>query len=205
MPPEQLDLMPEEVPSLNPELGQFFTLPRLADRIACEFPIRGRVIEPTAGNGNLVDAIGARHWGHATVTAVELDPRWVRRLRRRFEHVPEDVQVLEGDVLRMELRSFDWWVGNPPDASDYGIGVADFLEQALDLAPEAVALVRTNALHCVERHKRVWSGAHVRRTVHLVQRPRFVGPGGQQEWSVVWFGREPGPVLGTTWWEGSWS
>lgn len=205
----QLDLIPGLVPALDPSKGQWWTPPRLAARIAREFPITGRVLEPTAGAGNLAVAL-ATEASFDRLDVNEIDPRWTPALRSRLHAERErgTVKVHESDWLETHWddRSYDWCVMNPPDESKRGIHVVDFLERAMDVADEVVALVRLNALTTGARTERVWRHAHVRRLVMLSSRPAFSAAGGEQEWCVVRYGAEESPVRPRIeWWEGSWS
>ncbi|MBO6937579.1 MAG: methyltransferase [Deltaproteobacteria bacterium] len=205
----QLDLIPGLVPALDSSMGQWWTPPRLAERIAREFPIEGHVLEPTAGAGNLAVAL-AKQAEFSLLEVNEIDPRWTPSLRHRLRAERElgSVKVHETDWLETswdDRRWFDWCVMNPPDESKRGVHVVDFLERALLGADHTVALIRLNALTTGERTRRVWKRAHVRQLVMLASRPAFGPSGGEQEWCVVWFGPEAGPVHPTVWWEDGWS
>ena len=135
-------------------LSQWWTPPELAARVA-HLALDGTrfasVLEPAAGAGALVDAVLAAR-PMARVTALELDPTWVRHLT--VAYVREPVRVLEGDFLTTTLAPVDVVCMNPPYES--GLDGA-FLERAMELAPRVVALLRLNALVGQERHERVWS------------------------------------------------
>jgi 23S rRNA (adenine-N6)-dimethyltransferase len=83
-------------------LGQnFLADPALAGRIVRDAQV-GRsdhVVEVGAGGGVFTAALARRA---ASVLAVELDPVWAERLRRRFDG-SRRVRVVEGDALELEL------------------------------------------------------------------------------------------------------
>jgi 16S rRNA (adenine1518-N6/adenine1519-N6)-dimethyltransferase len=68
------------------------------------------VLEPGAGFGVLTRLL-KRHAGR--VIAVEKDPRLARNLQKTFAK-STTVEVIEGDVLKVPLSSFDRVVGTPP-------------------------------------------------------------------------------------------
>lgn len=71
-----------------------------------------RVLEPSAGTGNLIDAIQAAA-PEAWVTAMELNAALAGALMKK--HVGTDCNVMAGDFLRMEPKpEFDAVVMNPP-------------------------------------------------------------------------------------------
>lgn len=74
------------------------------------------VLEPSAGTGALLGALGGRMFGHnperGRITAVEINLNMVDRLRTEFPLT----QVIGGDFLEMKgnLGPFDKIVMNPP-------------------------------------------------------------------------------------------
>ncbi len=94
-------------------LGQnFLNDPGLALRIVAQvqLTIKDTVLEPGAGYGTLTEKIGAVA---GRVIAVEKDRRLASYLREKFRD-SSIVQVVEGDVLREALPSFNKIVGTPP-------------------------------------------------------------------------------------------
>jgi 16S rRNA G1207 methylase RsmC len=72
-----------------------------------------RVLEPSAGTGNLIDAIRkVQHPGH--LVAVELNVELAERLRAKYQ--PGDATVKQADFLECngDLGPFDRIVMNPP-------------------------------------------------------------------------------------------
>jgi 16S rRNA (adenine1518-N6/adenine1519-N6)-dimethyltransferase len=68
------------------------------------------VLEVGPGNGDLTSLIAETA---GKVIAVERDPRLVKLLRERF-HTQDKVEVIEGDVLKSQLPSFNKIVSNLP-------------------------------------------------------------------------------------------
>ena len=164
-------------PELLPELSQYHSPVKLCRRIVHwaenTKPLRGlRVLEPSAGGGNLVrELLGAG----AIVTAVEIDPRWTELLRREFPNV----EVIDADFLQMPLENrFDLAVMNPP--LDKGLG-GRHVRHALGFAPRAVSILRSQDLHTVERYKYLWSVCDLAREAKLSRRPKYRGAGGEFE------------------------
>lgn len=91
-------------------LEQFDTPHALARQMARKAAIgqTDHVLEPSAGAGNLIMAVGPEHpW----ITAIELDPKRCAQLRKL---VPRAI-VTEADFLTMgALRSWDVVLMNPP-------------------------------------------------------------------------------------------
>jgi 16S rRNA (adenine1518-N6/adenine1519-N6)-dimethyltransferase len=89
----------------RPPLGQNFLfspsfLARIGGEVVSAARRAGLIIEIGAGPGSLT-----KHLLEAgkPVTAIELDPRLVARLRSSFGSHP-DLEVIEGDVLKLDLR-----------------------------------------------------------------------------------------------------
>jgi phospholipid N-methyltransferase len=99
-------------------VGQLFpTPPALAERMVREAGIEPghRVLEPSAGTGNLWRAIGRER----DVQAVEIDARLCEALSREFTTGDVCLNVLQGDFLDIDpsqLGTFDRIVMNPPFA-----------------------------------------------------------------------------------------
>ena len=73
-----------------------------------------RILEPSAGTGRLIEAVGAARDWQFTLTAVEVNGALVSQLREAFR--PENVTVKQADFLSLdgELGKFDRIVMNPP-------------------------------------------------------------------------------------------
>lgn len=111
-----------------------------------------RILEPSAGGGNLVAAARGR-WASAEITACELDPHYVDRLGQSFAE-DRGVRVLAGDYrsVRHESR-FDLGIANPP----YEDGLdGEFLAKMMGECDRVIALVRLVCLAGLGRYEGVW-------------------------------------------------
>lgn len=84
-------------------LGQNFLRPDLAERLVADADLRPGelVIEIGAGAGAFTLALARRG---VDVVAVEIDPHWADRLRRRTDReAPGRVRVVQGDFLSFRL------------------------------------------------------------------------------------------------------
>ncbi|WP_395008250.1 DUF3560 domain-containing protein [Undibacterium sp.] len=99
---------------------QLFPTPReIAERVAAEANVEEgmRVLEPSAGTGNLLGALGCKMFGHAPergeVVAVEINQNLASRLKHEFPKT----KVLCSDFLSLqtdEIGQFDRIIMNPP-------------------------------------------------------------------------------------------
>jgi len=110
------------MPELDPGRSQWFTRPELCRRVVRWAGVRPgmRVLEPGAGSGNFVAALVE---AGADVTAVEIDRRWVRWIRRREDCRGAHVTV--GDFLKPatvggEDREAELWSPLRGDSSSTG-------------------------------------------------------------------------------------
>lgn len=177
-------------PGPDPELAQWFTPPPLAAELvslagsylddATRRARTIRILEPSAGRGNLVRALRARAPG-AKLDAVELDPRWAEELR-----ILGGCDVFEGDYLARSApaQRYDLAATNPP--YDGGEEAAH-LQKMLDECERVLALLPSRSLHGRERYRRVWHRFDpkrverdwwVRQKVHCIGRPNFGRTGG---------------------------
>lgn len=176
-------------PEPTPELAQWFTRPELAhDLVALASVLLDdahmrrrplRVLEPSAGRGNLVRAVLERY-PSAHVDAIELHPRWHDDLETAGAHV-EICNYLERPA---PATRYDLAVTNPP--YDGGEEAAH-LEKLLDETHRILALLPARSLHGLDRYQRIWKRFDptnparqwwVRQKVHCVSRPNFGGTGG---------------------------
>lgn len=179
---------PRKLPTLDSSLGQWFTPPHLAARIARWARLRPhyRTLEPTAGSGALVaPLLGAG----CKVDACELDPRWAEHLRA----TQPGAKVFEGDYLarRAPKSAYDLALMNPPYEDN---GEATFTLKALEESERVIAIMRSNALHGKERFDLLWK--HFKRgrfgfgrKVKFITRPRFHASGGKHEIVILEMGR----------------
>ena len=122
------------------DLGWFPTPAALARSLVERAAVTpgARVLEPSAGEGAIVEALLC---AGAEVTAIEIEPRRVERLRARFPQVT----VVEGDFLAKQPRDlgvFAAVVMNPPFSVD-GLQGADVahVSHALEFVRYRGALV----------------------------------------------------------------
>lgn len=207
MVPEQLTIGAAG-PSLDPSLSQWSTPPDLAaalvDLVGSALDHGGRctlrVIEPSAGRGNLVRAIAARAPG-ALIDAVDIDPRWCHELR-----VLGGCRVYEGDYLTRPApaQRYDLGITNPP--FDGGVET-EHLAKLLDESDRIAALLPTRSLHGKARYRRIWyrfdprpearslgpRDWYIRQEVRCIGRPAFGESGGADEIVLLDLSRTPGP------------
>lgn len=157
-----VDTLPPEH-ARSSALSQFDTPPWLAVHVAAELYLwdveTAHVLEPSAGTGNVVQALLDR--GVARVTAVELDPLRVAHLRERFASAPVDVICADFLAVADQLGDhFDGIAGNPPYSkgadTEHLAAIADVMLRC-EFGVMASLLLRTVAQHGKERWERVWS------------------------------------------------
>jgi predicted RNA methylase len=163
----------------DPALSQWYTPSYLADQIFewAWAPNVRRVLEPSAGVGNLVAPWAKRA---CDVHAFEIDETKADALRARFP----SVNVVSGvdflDVFPMG-EGFDLVVMNPP--YENGQDVAH-IERALKWAPRVVALVLHSMVFSQGRRD-FWRRVQIRRGVRLSKRPKFGPRGGERDFVVL--------------------
>lgn len=111
-----------EYVDLKKAYQQFDTPEHLAERMVTELDLghNRRVLEPSAGTGNLVRAVTANSHGGADLAelvAVEIDPQRVKQLQNRFINDEID-RLIQGDFLEQTAETlggtFDRIIMNPP-------------------------------------------------------------------------------------------
>lgn len=113
-----------------------------------------RVLEPSAGGGALVRAAIECDANPTSITAIELDDGWAKKLTATFTKTL-GVTVESRDYLMRPARDhrYDITLMNPP----YEDGLdGRFLEKAMNESDRVIALIRTVALNGDDRYKRVW-------------------------------------------------
>jgi methylase of polypeptide subunit release factors len=188
----------EAGPACDPERAQWLTPMSLAREIVSlartllddatrrGYPVR--VLEPSAGRGNLVRAVRER-CPSAIIDAVELDERWSEDL------LPHASGVEIADYLARPApnRRYDLIVSNPP--FDGGQEV-DHVAKMLDEGERVLLLLPSRSLHGGERYRRIWQRMGrdwwLRQQVHCVSRPRFGQHGGTDEIVLLDLRRTPG-------------
>ena len=174
------------------DLDQWFTPPDLAASVAREgrrwAPDAARILEPSNGGGALVSAARSAFPG-SVVTHYEIDPA-----------LAATTGAISADFLESVVRApYDLCLINSPYSGGRD-GV--FLAKAIADARVTIAIIRTHALHGVERYSQVWRHRAARRVNFLVRRPWFEGAvrgSPQHEFCVVVFGPESIPA-GVEWW-----
>jgi predicted RNA methylase len=158
-------------PSLLPELSQWMTPAWLCRRIAGWVHRGWRVLEPSCGSGNLIDAL--LRAGHAPelINAVEIDPRWADHARARFGGA---VDIHTGDFLKvLYATGVDVVLMNCPFEDNLHTA---FVLHALKLAPVVIGVFPTAFEYSMERDRDLWATKAV--TVARAKLPDRVDYGG---------------------------
>jgi predicted RNA methylase len=162
------------------DLDQFFTDPKLAERICdwANLTSGMHVLEPSAGSGSFVEPLLKRV---ARVTAVEVDRDLSVRLDQRFK-VSKRFGLVNCDFMDFDPD----YQGRPAAAGDIDLAVMNppftggldgkHVARALRFAPRVIALLVTNFEHGSRKASLVFERARVTRRVVLVSRPIFHGP-----------------------------
>lgn len=161
-------------PKLDAEQSQWMTPPWLARRLA-RWVLRGqRVIEPSCGTGNLLEALILEGHDYRMLLGVERDERLAEHARSRFGG---DVNVVRGDFLSLDFgrRRFDVAVMNPPFE---GNAHMRFVLRALELAPVVVGVFPVSFRFGGERDRELW--AQHAAVTHVAMMPERVNYGGDQ-------------------------
>lgn len=138
--------------------------------------INGRVLEPSAGNGNIVEVV--KNSGENIVTSVELRAEEADNLQAVSD------EVIIGDFLKLKTgEKFDYIIGNPP----YSLA-QEFIEKCFEIADDntkIIMLLRTSFLESRKRHD-FWQKHPVNGLYVLSKRPSFTGAGTDAT-SYSWF------------------
>jgi predicted RNA methylase len=167
--PGQADLFGE--PEKLPELSQWHTPMPLARKLAQWVPPTARVLEPSAGAGNLIRALLERGHPANLIHAVELDRRWCEVLVRDFP----GIEVIHGDFLRLGMSrdAFDVCAMNPPFE---GTLAHEFALEALRVAYRVVGVFKEAFEFGDERDRELWRPrAKVTRRARLPNRVKYGG------------------------------
>lgn len=200
----------EAGPVPAPERSQWFTEPRLAielvglgaslldDARRRGYPIR--VLEPSAGRGNLVRAVLDR-CPHAYVDAIDIDPRWREDLESIDGGRVEIIDYLERPA---PVRRYDFAPCNVPFTDGEEV---EHLAKLLDESERIAALLPVRSLHGRERYDRIWHRFDprneardwwIRQRVNMIARPKFGEKGGTDEIVLLDLRRVPGDCV-TRW------
>jgi len=192
-------------PDRNESLSQFYTPPRIAQRMVQSVgDVRlFRVLEPSCGLGALLKPLAERgsgriasdvlSFGPMVVDAVDIDARNIEWCKANVASNDDaDLRYECGDYLKrpQPMEAFyDLGLVNPPYENGQD---GEFLAKMMRECIRIVALIRTESLHGVARYEQVWrhcdgpESPWVVRTVEtLVRRANFGGGGGMIETSIV--------------------
>lgn len=161
-------------PPLRAEASQWHTPAWLAKRLAAWVLPKARVIEPSAGAGNLIAPLIERGHDPKLITAIELDQAWADHCRIRFGH---KVHVLNEDFLQYSPAPnvFNVALGNFP--FEDGLH-ARFIAHALELAPIVIGIFPVSVEFGGQRDRELWS--QKARVVCRARMPERVKYGGDQ-------------------------
>ena len=158
-------------PRGSEELSQWFTPRKLAAHLIKWAGIGAgdSVLEPCAGDGAFVAPLLE---SGASVIANDIDPRMCEFLREQFGEHERLTDVVQSDFLGSGWvpDTFDVVVTNPPYEGGQD---TEHLAKAAAVGTRVLALVRTPALHGVDRYKLIWSRFPVARVLVFVRRPSF--------------------------------
>lgn len=145
-------------PQLKPALSQWHTPPWLAKRAAHWIPNGARVVEPSCGGGNLIQALMGLGHDPRLIVGVELDVEWADRCRARDPRLA----VHAANFLDLDA----WWDGQPFDAVLSNPPFEDelhtqFVIRALELAPIVVAIVPASFEFGQGRDSKLWASRGV--------------------------------------------
>ena len=141
-----------------------------------------RILEPSAGNGNIIRALRARGFTNR-IDAVEIRPE-------EWEHLEGIAdEVILGDFLSYEPDlGYDVIIGNPP----YSLA-QEFVDKALELLAPGGLLIFLLRTAFLESEKRFswWQDHPISGLYTLHKRPKFTGKGTDAT-SYSWFVWERG-------------
>ena len=136
-----------------------------------------QVLEPSAGNGNIVRAIH-KMYPEKSITAIEIRSEEYESIVRCSN------KVIIDDFLTMNNNGkFDIIIGNPPYSK-----AQEFIEKSLNLLSYSgilIFLLRTSFLESVKRHE-FWQNHPLAGLYTLSKRPSFTGTGTDSA-SYSWF------------------
>jgi predicted RNA methylase len=164
-------------PKCDSEQSQWMTPSWLARRVAKWVAPHARVLEPSCGSGNLLEALLHNGQAPANVLGVERDLRWQDHAWQRFGGL---VTIAGGCFLsdtrvRNLCKVFapEAVLMNPPFE---GNTHTHFVLRALELAPEVVGVFPSSFEYSVERDRALWSSrATVVRRARLPERVDYGG------------------------------
>ncbi len=147
----------------------------ICDRLAFVIPSPARVVEPSAGTGNFVQAVKAV-WAEAVVMAVD-----IHREHSHDLHLAGAASYVTGDWVAQDVRGFkpDLIIGNPP-FSHAEVHATHALAQLED-GGHLAFLLPVSFLCGQGRAKRLWSRpapfGGLRYYLPIAERPSFTNDG----------------------------
>lgn len=160
-------------PPQRAEASQLFTPPYVARRMAAWIPETAKVLEPSAGSGNLIAALLERGHDPSLITAVEKDPAWAAFMRERFGGA---VTVICGDFFEQAFvpDQFHAVISNWPYEQNLH---TRFAIRCLELARMVVTLVPISFEYTQERDRELWAPKGI--VVRRAKLPERVDHGGE--------------------------
>ena len=137
----------------------------------------GDILEPSAGNGNIVKAIRDKGYKNH-ITSLEL-----RREERGMLNKYSDKVIIDDFLTWKAGKRYKTIIGNPP----YSLAL-DFIKKSLDLLDddgELIFLLRTALLESKKRYN-FWQKNPVNKLYVVSNRPSFTGKGSDAT-SYSWF------------------
>lgn len=136
----------------------------------------GNILEPGAGNGNIIKKIRERN--NKYITSIELREEEFNNLKQHSD------EVIIGDFLKWKPnKKYKTIIGNPP----YSLA-QEFLEKCFKVAneeTEIIMLLRLAFLESKKRHE-FWQKYPVNELYVLSERPSFTGKGTDAT-AYAWF------------------
>lgn len=141
---------------------------------------KGEILEPSAGNGNILKAIHNKVGGQYRITALEIREEEFKNLNKLADNV-----IISEDFLEYDFREkkFDVIIGNPPYSS-----AKEFIEKCFELQSDkgvVIMLLRTAFLESKSRYE-FWQQHPLSELYVLSKRPSFTGKGTDAT-SYSWF------------------
>lgn len=147
----------------SPLLDQHFTPEHVADYMVSLVPtIAHTVLEPSAGDGAIADALVREGW---MPDVVEMDPYYTKVLQDKGYNV-----VGSNFMMFKQANPYDVIVMNPPYS---GGSDTVHVEHALKTAKEVIALTRINIFASKERFFKIWNHCNLVGFYPLAMRPKF--------------------------------
>ena len=137
--------------------------------------LEGNILEPSAGNGNIVNVIKNKN---NNITALELREEETINLSALADH------VVIGDFLKYEpTQEYDYIITNPPFSM-----AQEFIEHCFKIKGENTKIIMLLRLSFLESQRRYafWKTHPVNKLYVLSKRPSFTGKGTDSA-AYAWF------------------